>query len=229
MFRTYAIKDIRYDFKNFTLNSDYSKLDNFKYIDLDKTKTYFNCKLNEHHWTTSFIWNVFLPEFLSDLNLNFNPSEFKYVLNDNTDNKAIFDYHNPINDYEFNIFNLNTNFEIITNFSNVRLNTLNNGFGRKDLVLTPYHKLFFWSHETVLIKNEFADTDRCLLLNCDSMMIPIIPILIKYFKIIFVYDNRTQNSYKELVETYVQNVITDIVFCYIEENIVLEKWKNIFK
>ena len=75
-------------------------------------------------------------------------------------------------------------------------------------------------HRTSIIINQDITDGRILVLNCDSMISPLIPILAKYFKEIIVLDNRTQKSYKKF---YMNENITDYVCVLQTPNIKLNK------
>lgn len=230
MFLSYAIQDVRYDLKETTLVSDYSKLDNFKYITLNKTQVYNNFELNQHHWTTNYVWNCFFPLLMKDLNLKYDEKDYELVCNYDEYNKVNLDYHDYKKNIDLKLFNFTNNITLLLNQKNIRLNKLDMGFGNNNVdCITNYHRLFRLYHETCLITNENSLTKRNLLLNADSMFIPVIPLIIPYFNNILYYDNRTDKSYKPLIDEYIQQT-TDIIFCFIEENIhISEKWKNIFQ
>lgn len=77
--------------------------------------------------------------------------------------------------------------------------------------------LCIFAHECGRIKNLTCKNNYKLALNCDSMSIPLIPILAHYFKEIIVIDKRTTNS-TNYINTLLTENITHYASLFIEEN-----------
>jgi len=59
---------------------------------------------------------------------------------------------------------------------------------------SDYHKIFKFAHQTCVLENTSADFDgieQTLEISMDSMAIPVIPILARYYRKIIILDNRT--------------------------------------
>lgn len=162
---------------NLPYNVAYKKI----LIENDNDK-YINYKNNSHHWTTSYCWNVFIPLLTQDLNINFNKNSFiKIPFIWNT---CDFSYHNmPSMKFRIKIFGKNEEFgdhEIIRNTNNCPY-----------MILSCYHSLFKLSHCSGIITNANESLLPRVVVNCDSMAIPILPILACFCKNLLVIDNRT--------------------------------------
>lgn len=162
-------------------------LPNYKKIilenDIDKYTAYKN---NVHHWTTSYVWNSFIPVLLNQLNLKIDEKQFvkiPYIWN-----TCDFSYHNKI-DAKFKILQFEKNKEEIGNHEILR-NTNNCPF----MVISCYHSLFKLSHESGMITNLNDAPINKIAINCDSMAIPVLPILACFCKQMLVIDNRTSKN-----------------------------------
>lgn len=158
---------------------------------------YSNFKLNEHHWTTQWCWKNIIPVLYHRLfkkcfpENNFKLVEFKYQ-------SFNLSYHEYINDNSFYFHDFTRNIEL--NGDQQILRDINENI--IDSTATKYHRLFTGFHSIALIRNNIIESDDKLLLNCDSMSIPLIPIFANFFKEILVVDNRTNISYSKLIKDF---------------------------
>ena len=145
---------------------------------------------NTHHWTTTYVWENIIPRLSTDFNLPFKSSGFSIVAN--IVNGEDFSYHTPnIQDSgSFTLFNLLGRETVHFNSSALRSDAT-----RCD-VISPYHALFIGAHKTCVIKNDMVKNGRTLLLNCDSMAIPLVPVLTHYFEKIIHLDSRDHMDIK---------------------------------
>ena len=65
---------------------------------------------------------------------------------------------------------------------------------------TTYHTLYTFMHRCSVIFNNDLDNNKTLLLNCDSMISPLVPVLAAYYNRVIVLDNRSGKSTKYLYE-----------------------------
>lgn len=150
-------------------------------IENDKDK-YTSYKNNAHHWTTQYCWENFIPLLMRDLNVKFDQSAFvkiPYLWN-----TCDFSYHNnKIAKFKIKPFGKNEEIgehEILRNTNNCPF-----------MILSCYHSLFKLAHCSGTIVNLNNALLQRVAINCDSMAIPIIPILACFCKNILVIDNRS--------------------------------------
>lgn len=169
-------------------------------IDLTKIRpeVYSSYPKNEHHWTTKWVWDHFIPRIASDLGISFSSSDFTLV-------PCSFDqqdlsYHIPHNDTSIQIGELGS-----TSCQTLKISELifNKNFTSPFGATTGYHKLFLYSHRCCWIFNQASKTERSLILNTDSMSVPVIPALIPYFRNMLVLDNRTGTSFKKKIADFI--------------------------
>lgn len=160
---------------------------------LDNYSTY---KINEHHLTTATIWNVVFPKFMKDFKLDYNINDYTYVKN----------YQEGF-DLSYHDYNKEMDIKVITEDGVYdHLRDING------TQLTAYHRLFVAPHSIAIVTNNKSLTNRIIRLNCDSMIIPLIPLIAPYFKKIYVYDYRGNYKFKDTPD------ITDELNAYISYN-----------
>ena len=169
---------------------------------------------NNHHWTTNFVWNNFLPIMFSRLNVNFIKDDFieiPFIWNN-----CNFSYHNMLNS-KFKIWTSSKNEEI---GDHEILRITNDCPSKYPAAISFYHSLFKLNHMCGRISN-ISDSNLITLnrvvVNCDSMSIPVIPILACYCKEMFVIDNRTGKSHN-LVDQIIKFKPTHYISLFTEEN-----------
>lgn len=188
-------------------------------IMMTSNDVYGEYNLNWHHWTTKYVWNVFLPKLCKDLDIDFNPDDFIKI--ENKSENGLFDlsYHIPKIDTEVDYENITFNEKRHCKISELRYTHDEAVTGLP--VITYYHRLYLGCHKTSEIINENSKTDRMLILNTDSMSIPLVPILTYYFRKIIVLDNRNKIDYRKKLMEYIKNKNTSLVQLMIDFN-----WKN---
>ena len=170
---------------------------------------YINYKNNVHHWTTSYCWNSFIPMLMENLDIKIDILQFEeipYIWN-----KCNFSYHR-MNGLQFKISDFNGN--TLTGNHDV-LRCVNDC---PTPVLSMYHSLFRLSHQSGKISslNGRPILSR-VVVNCDSMAIPVIPILACYCKDMLVIDNRTGKNFN-FSEIALQFHPTHYISLFTEEN-----------
>ena len=151
-------------------------------IENDSDK-YIAYKNNVHHWTTKYVWEKFIPILMNLLHINFNQNQFvkiPYIWN-----TCDFSYHD-LQNAKFNIKMFDSGKEEI-GYHEILRNVNNCPF----MVLSCYHSLFKLAHCSGTIMNLNDALLQRVAVNCDSMAIPIIPILACFCKNMIVVDNRS--------------------------------------
>lgn len=210
MYFRYAIKN-----NSKTLNDASKDIDVIECNDL-----YYGWKNNDHHWTTKYVWNNFLPRLMKDLELDFKKDDFTEIVHHSSDGKYDLTYHIPKNDAIITFNDYIKHFSKTMKISELRASHDENLQCEGTILSTDYHRLFRGCHRVCEIINDEAVTNRNLILNCDSMSIPIIPILATYYKKILILDNRTRHSYRDKITPYL-NGDSDLVELFIVDN-----WNN---
>lgn len=178
-------------------NHPYRSTEGFYEFKESELKNYANYDLNWHHLTTDTIWNVVFPAFMEQFNLDYNKDDYEYI-------KFIADNQ----DLSYHEFKGTMNVEV--HFNNKIVNRLRDVNGNW---LTAYHRLYIAAHQISTIINHNSLTDRVLKLNCDSMVIPLIPLIVPYFKKIYVIDYRDNYVHPSYDD------VTDELTAYITFNI----------
>ena len=165
----------------------------FSNLSIENYKTY---KLNEHHLTTNSIWTYVFPKFMDDFGLEWSLDDYDFVpFNRDNQDLSFHEYNKPMD---------------------IEVHADKVYFSLRDLdgtQLTAYHRLFVAPHQIATVYNYTSKTDRILRLNCDSMVIPLIPIISPYFQKIYVYDYRDNYKFDEPTD------VTDELFAYISFNV----------
>lgn len=204
------------------LNNEYSKYPNYKLVVLTNAELYVGYTLNEHHWKTAFVWNKFIPLLMNDLNIKFNPNHFKQVYNFTENELFDLKYHVPKKKQDLKLTFINTNFVLTGNHDMLRLDKNGIGFGTdvERQEITDYHRLYRGAHTNTILENLSIKSNRRLILNSDSFMIPVIPILSYYYKEILVLDNRkTDVLNAALIKSFIE-LDADYVACLWHKNIL---------
>lgn len=165
----------------------------FSSLPLENYSTY---KLNEHHLTTNSIWTYVFPQFMKDFEIDYNIEDYDFIpFEKDNQNLSFHEYNKPMD------------IEVHADKVYFSLRDLNG------TQLTAYHRLFVAPHQIATVYNYTSKTDRIIRLNCDSMIIPLIPLITPYFQKIYVYDYRDKYKFEET------NDITDELFAYITFNV----------
>ena len=168
---------------------------------------YSSWQLNQHHWTTSYVYSWFIPRLFNDLKLPFKASDWRYIKQ--MSNEFDISYHTYINDDYIQIYDylLNKTHDIT-----ISRTVLSPNYTPVDICNTDYHRLFICSHRTCHIENPSCNRSTALLLNTDSMSIPVIVYLLPFFKHILIVDNRTSQSYKSVIHDFMKSHELDLVY-----------------
>ena len=151
----------------------------YKVIYLTKEDRYMNSKFNDHHWTYEYVYNQFLPMFAKDYNLNINDSDYTKVSKVYPDGD--FSYHDYNEEILFTITEL-----LNGKVKDYTINSLRQHIPHRN----NYHTAFNLYHKSLHIVNHSNKNGRKLLLNCDSMSVPLIPLIMPHYESIIVLDNR---------------------------------------
>lgn len=161
----------------------------------DDTAYYTGYYLNEHHITTKYIWEHYIDVIFNFMEIPFNRSDFQLVPYYDESGHYDLSYHDPVNKsntnftyHDINMYETNGTFDIL------RLVELERSGIYKNPI-TRYHNLFYGYHSCARIYNHNPHTDLKMLVVCDSMMIPVIPILAYYCKELTVVDNRERKPW----------------------------------
>lgn len=178
-------------------NPDLMKIGTRVNIINDDPELYRGWPGNDHHWTTETCWNRIIPDLCRDLDVDFNPDDFlctAYI-----SEKWDVTFHTPKE-------RLGNEFQVVK-FEDPQ--TVKTGCHQDVLrclydrdMFSRYQSLFSLWHKCGTIKNLSMKNGRRLLVNGDSEMIPIIPILASYFEEIMYLDNRTETSFSKMIDAY---------------------------
>lgn len=187
----------------------------FEIIDLTKSHPFF-CKnlgkRNNHHYTFSYNYERIFPIITKLLNIDFNKNEYERI---ELKNNGVFIYEKKDKSNNFSFTDLNTEETIIDNHYNA-LRTID-----KSVFDSPYHDVFRGAHRNCLLKNLSLKNGKRLLLNCDSMMVPFVPLLSYYFEEILHLDNRTKKSFKKTIDRFHPS---DYLCALITSNMINKKY-----
>lgn len=146
--------------------------------------------VNEHHIYPSIYWSTYISQICEFLGLPHKPSHFRKCKYFSEDGKTDLSYHDLIScsPDTFTVKYIGEDGKLNTSHS---LRNIARNLPSK----TNYHRLFIGAHTCGYITNKYATTDEQLLISCDSMFIPVIPIIAHYCKSIMFVDNRSNQEY----------------------------------
>ena len=182
-------------------------------IENDSDK-YIAYKNNVHHWTTRCVWNKFLPMLMHLLRVDFQQDKFveiPYIWS-----TCDFSYHNlPNAKFKIKVFEIGKeevgDHEVLRSVNNCPY-----------MSISCYHSLFKLSHLSGAIENLRDAPIQRIAVNCDSMAIPVLPILACFCKHLLVVDNRTgksKNYMKAIIDFKPQHYIS----LFTEENFLFNQ------
>ena len=168
---------------------------------------YSTWPLNEHHWTTSYVYSWFIPRVFNDLNIAFIPTDWRYIQKES--NGFDISYYTYINDATIHLHDY-----ALGRTHDLRISdtVLSPEYTPIDICNTDYHRLFIGSHRTCQIEYPECNRQTALLLNTDSMSIPVIVYLLPFFKHMLIVDNRTSQSYKSVIHDFIKSHELDLVY-----------------
>lgn len=160
-------------------------------IPLAEDSMYVGYNLNHNHFLPEYHRKYVLPLLSELLELDYKESDF--ILTDRK-SKEGFDlsYLKPRRNYRFLLHGLEKNEK--------KDNIGFDGLMESDSSLTEYHKQYAYPHECSIVRNHTIANNRKLFISGDSQMIPDIPWLACFFKEVWYFDNRGNNSFKGLFE-----------------------------
>lgn len=178
----------------------YRKVEGFYEFKRDEVENYFNYPRNEHHFTTATTWNVIFPKFMKDFGIDYNVDDYTFI--PYTSEGADLSYHDYNKEMDIKVSGGGKVYDHLRDLNGTRL--------------TAYHRLYIKPHAISIITNGKALTDRILRINCDSMVTPLIPLIVPYFKKIYINDYNYQSFYdfKEASD------ITDELYAYLTCNFI---------
>lgn len=167
-------------------------------VELSKEyETYSQLPRNEHHFTTKWHYENTLPVLIDLLKFNYKESDFQSISNINEFGDFSFKISKELQLYKVFTYKFITPTEIQFYNEFITSNEITGVGMCHDATTWPgdelndsYHKLFKYPHTSVWIENQTLKEGKNLLIRGDSHMIPIIPILIRYYKNIVVIDDR---------------------------------------
>ena len=148
---------------------------------------YVNDEKNRHHWTSKYVWDKVVPAVAKDYDIPFVRDDY-----------AVHEYKTKLGDFSHHKFKTK---------HSITFTDIENGktlHGTSDILRvkpnepmwSDYHRLFRGAHRISTIINHDVHSGRVLLINGDSMTVPLIPILANYFDKIIALDNRSKFNKK---------------------------------
>ena len=168
---------------------------------------------NEHHIKTTYIWEHYMDPIFSFLEIPFDKTQFELHPYYDESGKYDLSFHDPIDksNTSFTYFDINM-YRTAGTFDILRLVELEKTGFRNPL--SRYHNLFYGYHSNARIYNNNPTTDIKMLVVCDSMMIPIIPVLAYYCKELTVVDNRERKPWlSKLTDHDYNKVLISRILC----------------
>lgn len=212
----------------YAIHSPNCKLDNKMPGVIDLTdeipEVYSNYKYNEHHWTTNYIWNTFIPRLSNDLSLQFNIKDYKKITHITDGNDL--SYYMPITNETVVV---NDMFYKTTDSIPISDTAYNKNYKSYLGCFTDYHKLFICAHRCAYISNRTSITKRNLLLNTDSMSVPVMPFLMHNFTNILILDNRTDYSYSKQINDFCKHDNLTYMELFIADSYNMHKYATNIK
>ena len=175
---------------------------------------YKTWRLNEHHFTTQYHREILYPIWAELFGFDYYPNDY-HLINKESEGYDI-SMLVPNKEYSFNVECYERN-EII---SNVSYESLISG----KLGDTGYHNLYLYPHMCSKVVNNTIDSDRKLFISGDSQMIPSIAFLAQHFKEVYYFDNRTRNSFRQIIKSV---DYTDILFALSDVGIAKYETENL--
>ena len=172
----------------------------------EKPERYDFDGVNAHHWTSKYVWEKVIQPLSILMGITFNPDDFSKI--DVVTERGDFSYHNYIKPINLTFTDHVKNITLTGDFSILRAPNLPE-YG------TLYHQFYRGAHSISTIVNHSANNTRYLLVNGDSMTIPLIPLLAPYFNTIVMLDNRDKPYVPNLIN---YSKITDYMAMFTTTN-----------
>ena len=189
-----------------------------------ESEQYFINAWNAHHWTTSYVWDKFIPVLFHRLGLKLNQTDFKKV--ELEWNGMDFSHHDPVKENRYKIQSFDDDCLMEGGFEVIRDIDLDNPWHNWSF----YHQMFRLAHRSGLVTNLTAKSEMRIVFNTDSMSVPVIPILINYVKEILVIDVRQSGKkygfgdmIKKMNPSAMVNLFFDVSYFDEKKNRQIEK------
>lgn len=171
----------------------------------DKKYLYNDWYLNNHHYTTEYHRKFVMPKLSRMLDFSYNPDDYELVKN--TCNVWDISQLKPKREMRFHVNRLEYGIEYDGNFDDLAYN-------KKAVKISPwteYHGLYAFPHSCSIVTNLNHGNGRTLFISGVSQMIPSIPFLCSLFKEVWYFDNRSPQTYKEIInKSYFDDVLVEI-------------------
>lgn len=165
---------------------------------LEKPERYDNDAKNEHHWTSKYVWEKVLPMLAKTYKFEIKEDEYNFI--ERKTKLGDFSYHlNTKNKFTF--VDVENNVKLSGDATILRVRS-------DEPMWSDYHRLYRGAHRISYIINHTCKNKRVLLINGDSMTVPIIPIIANYFSKVICLDNRSKYDMK-IPDLVNWNEITD--------------------
>lgn len=148
---------------------------------------------NKHHFSPAFLQTQVLYRIERILGVNHNDKNVKMVKANSSGVQTYYIDDGTIFEYQ----ELGKSEKIVGSCMDVLRNCSSD-----KVIDSPYHDLFRGAHKCCLIKNLSAKEEKKLVLNCDSMIVPIVPFLAYHYSEILHLDNRSNNSFWDIIKNF---------------------------
>ena len=149
--------------------------------------TYDGWNLNENHYQVKYHRETVLPNLARLLEFPFNINDFNIEEKKSKEGYDISMLY-PVKDFIYTVKCFTTN-EILKDIKYKDLVHCGSG--------TEYHQLYRYGHKCSRLVNKTLENGKTLLISGDSHLIPDIMLMSIYFKEIWYFDNRTDESYSD--------------------------------
>ncbi len=153
--------------------------------------TYMQDPSNEHHWKFDYVWNTVMPYISKKLGISFNPLDFIHIDTTNTE----YSRHLWHSDFKCVAYCFKTNKVEVFTYKDCCC-----GGG-----ISQYHNIIRYPHESILYTIDSPiQSNRTLLVNSDSMAIPLVPLLLPYYSKILFVDFRwpTKDNDRDMIDRF---------------------------
>lgn len=157
---------------------------------------YLGYKQNEHHWTTEFACTQAAPLMLTTAGMEWSSSHFRKVDYRSEDGKHDLSYYTFDRPCVISCKSLFTGREK----HGADMECLFGG--AMSVPTTAYHQIFCGAHTCCVLDNRESITDKVLILNTDSESIPLVRVLLAYYRTVYYMDNRTHVSLKHHIRPF---------------------------
>lgn len=183
---------------------DFIKDNEYVFLKIKNPKIrYLGYKLNEHHFTTKYHRDVIIPTLSNLLDFEFDSNDYIIISNiiETDDNAFDLSYYAPKDpNYRFEVKGLDCGVEYTSGFDGLLGKNEYAELLKRTGEITDYHKLYAFPHSCSIVKNLYKHNNRTLFISGDSQAVPFIPVLCTIFKEVWYFDNRSDMSFKDLID-----------------------------